>query len=184
MWNPGFNFVSCRRAVVKGFLRRFWNKSGDHRGTPDANGLVVSLIDAQDLRGHSHENDMVTGLVYEIEENSLDDILRDLDIREKYGYIRGVTSAFCADSGSHLGECFVYTACFDPSIDVFLRPADGVDNSASELEFIASVIRFASGPSGSNFDYLKNLRKALDSHGFVDSHVEELYNLCTMTNRE
>lgn len=167
---------------MKGFIRRFWNKSGDHRGTPESNGLVAAMVDVRDLRGHRSEEDIVTGLIYEIPQNDIADVLTLLDRREKYGYIRSTTEAFCASDGSSLGECFVYIASFDPSIDVFLRPANGIDNSKLELENIARVISSASGPSGSNFEYLVNLRNALSLHSFIDWHVEQVYELCIKRN--
>ena len=74
--------------LVKGFIRRFWNKSADHRGTKAYHGLVVSLSVSCEV------DSVVVGIVYEIAEGNIKETVEYLDIREKYGYVRHVTSVF------------------------------------------------------------------------------------------
>ncbi len=44
VWRPAFPYARRRRACVRGWARRFWQDSTDHRGTPDAPGRVVTLV--------------------------------------------------------------------------------------------------------------------------------------------
>ena len=175
IWNPSIPFVSREPAIVRGFIRRFWNKSADHRGTDEYNGLVVCLVD---VRNATVSTECVAGVVYELPCDAHDDILAEIDKREKYGYVRRVTEAFCPTTNVSLGECYLYCASEDPSIDVFLRPAAGFTNTPEELHRIAQVIARAQGPSGRNLDYLLKLKQALTELGFHDAHVDEIYHLC------
>jgi cation transport protein ChaC len=165
---------------VRGFLRRLWNKSTDHRGSPDFFGLVACVVSDESLDAPTCESNFVSGLLYEVPETKQMEVLKLLDLREKCGYIRNVTEAFCSETGNSLGLSFIYTACLDSTVDVFVRPIRGYDNTKEELVQICKRILTAVGPSGSNLDYLLRLKNALDSHGFEDPHVDYIYHLCTL----
>ena len=79
MWNAGFQFRGCRRAIVIGFKRRFWNYSYDHRGTASDPGLVVCAVET------SNRADIIEGLLIEIPSDNVEGILNMLDVREKCG---------------------------------------------------------------------------------------------------
>ena len=69
-------------AIIRGFKRRFWMRSADHRGTPENPGRVVTLVQSD------QQEDCVYGVVYEI--SNWDEIIADLDYRERHGYTRTV----------------------------------------------------------------------------------------------
>jgi len=43
-WNPGFLYNKCITGYIRGFVRRFWQGSISHRGTPNKPGRVATLV--------------------------------------------------------------------------------------------------------------------------------------------
>lgn len=147
IYKTDFPYLERRRAQVEGWSRRFWQGSHDHRGTPDAPGRVVTLIEAAGAR--------CVGMAYRITPA----VFAHLDHREKNGYLRRrVTLGF--DDGSR-ADGLVYIA--DPANAAYLGPAP----EAAIARHIATAI----GPSGPNRDYLLQLAEALRTLGADDPHV-------------
>lgn len=150
IWKAEFPYHERRPARIEGWARRFWQGSHDHRGTPQAPGRVVTLIEATNAICH--------GMAYRIDAGTL----RPLDIREKNGYLREIVTLHFPD-GSH-AEGLVYLATEGNA--AFLGDAP--------LDAMAHQIAAANGPSGPNRDYLLNLAEALEALGAEDLHVSEL----------
>ncbi|RCV91549.1 gamma-glutamylcyclotransferase [Billgrantia montanilacus] len=147
IWKAEFAYHERRPARIEGWARRFWQGSHDHRGTPKSPGRVVTLVESPGTT--------CQGMAYRIDA----DTLGPLDIREKNGYLRERVILHFAE-GDH-AEGLIYLATKENA--AFLGDAP--------LEDMARQIAAASGPSGSNRDYLLNLATALEDLGAEDKHV-------------
>ena len=149
IWRVDFPYHERRRALIRGWARRFWQGSRDHRGTPEAPGRVVTLIPRRGER--------CVGLAYRVEA----DVLAHLDHREKDGYERTEV-----DMHTTSGACRGITYVAPAGNPGYLGP--------DRLDAMAADIRGAAGPSGSNRDYICQLAAALDRLGAEDAHVYAL----------
>lgn len=147
IYKVDFPYLQRQPAQIHGWVRRFWQGSHDHRGTPQAPGRVVTLV--------AQAEAVCRGMAYRI----TPDVFAHLDHREKNGYVREVVE-FCFDDGSRV-DGVVYVA--NPGNEAFL-------GAASEGE-IARHIAASAGPSGANSEYLFKLAEALRELGSEDAHV-------------
>ncbi len=157
IWKADFAFAERAPASIQGWERRFWQGSHDHRGTPDAPGRVVTLINQPGAQ--------CTGMAYRIAAAEVSFVLDHLDYREKNGYERLQVNTTLQD-GRTL-DALVYIAT--PDNFAYLGPADD--------HLIATQIQTSVGPSGANRDYLIELHHALEQLGATDSHVARLFAL-------
>ena len=157
LWKTGFPYATRKLARVEGWSRRFWQGSPDHRGTPEAPGRVVTLIEAP---GQS-----LWGLLYELPSDEADGIISALDAREQGGYTRHQLRAW-DETG---GEIDALTYIATPDNPCYLGPAP-------ERELAAHIAR-SHGPSGSNLEYLRQLVVALDALGYPDPELTRLWQL-------
>lgn len=158
VWRPAFAHVERHNGFVRGFRRRFWQGSHDHRGVPGAPGRVVTL-----LPGDADER--CYGTVYRVTPGMEAEVLDTLDYRERAGYERHRVAVECA--AAVVPDALVYVAT--PQNPGWLGEAP--------LEQIAAQIRSSVGPSGANLEYLIQLHAALVAMGGEDEHVAALVRL-------
>ncbi|KAK7924775.1 ChaC-like protein-domain-containing protein [Apiospora marii] len=173
IWKPPPHFDRRVPGWVNGYVRRFWQVSAythqDHRGTPEAPGRVVTLIErsfwASLVDAHDSAPDKVWGVAYRIEADRVAEVKDYLDIREINGYSIHYTPFHPAD-GSGPIHTLVYIGT--PDNDQFTGPQDP--------QALAEHIHKSEGPSGLNRDYLLSLEKALDelSPESGDAHITDL----------
>lgn len=154
IWKPGFAYVQKREVVLRGWRRRFYQGSPDHRGTPEAPGRVVTLLPAP-------QEERCVGVAYLLDAPARERILAALDHREKAGYVHHRSVVHCLQSSEAIEDVLFYIAPEDnPN---FLGPAP--------LEDMARQILSCHGPSGPNLDYLLRLAESLQAMGAEDTHV-------------
>jgi cation transport regulator ChaC len=154
IYRPGFAAVEVAVAELQGHGRRFWQGSPDHRGTPETPGRVVTLVPLPGER--------CRGLAYRMPAASVEQILVELDERERAGFER-IEVELALVEGGRVSAITYVAGSGNPH---FLGPAP--------LELIAREIANRHGPSGSNADYLRRLARALREIGTQRDHVFEL----------
>jgi len=166
IFRPAIPFVERRPARVRGWTRRFWQWSTDHRGEPWRPGRVVTLAPVPD--------DVCWGMAYRLDEAAAEAILADLDIRERGGYIRMEIEL---ELDVSVGEAPDASAAAPQTVlGLTYQAWPGNRNYAgpAPLAEIAAQVAEATGPSGTNADYLRDLHAALQALGAEDSHVAAL----------
>ncbi|XP_055637537.1 putative glutathione-specific gamma-glutamylcyclotransferase 2 [Toxorhynchites rutilus septentrionalis] len=174
VWKADFPFEEKRTGYIKGFLRRFFQNSVDHRGTEEQPGRVVTLIRSQ------NPESKVWGMGYRIARHDSADVLRHLDDREKNGYDRHCVRFYPhSPSGTQTND----------AKDIILYVASQENPSFAgqrgNLEEIAKQISTASGASGSNSEYVYKLADAMRQFypGEQDEHLFQLEQIVKLIDK-
>jgi cation transport protein ChaC len=154
MWRPGFAFVERKAAVIYGRRRAFCIYSVHHRGTAVRPGLVRGLAPGGSARGAAYR-------------------VAEADWAETYAYLREreqpTETYFEAWATVRLpGGDPVPALVFLSDLQ---HPQWAGDLS---LDAQARLIAGASGLSGRNVDYLRDLVAHLHEEGVVDRTMERL----------
>ncbi len=147
IYKVDFPYLEHRPATIRGWSRRLWQGSHDHRGTPAHPGRVATLVAERDA--------VCTGMAYRVTPATFE----HLDFREKNGYLRFTTTLDFADGQSVEG--LVYIAA--PGNAAWLGEADVAE--------IARHVAKSAGASGSNREYVFKLARALRELRAEDAHV-------------
>jgi cation transport regulator ChaC len=158
VWRVDFPHAEHRPAAVRGWRRRFWQGSTDHRGVPGAPGRVVTLQRAPGA--------VCWGVAYRVAPPDVPAVLAHLDHREKGGYERHRVRLHF---GSGPGQPRVGDEA-DGLLYVASRQNPEWLGPAPLAEIVRTIAR-SRGPSGANAEYVHRLHAALRALGARDGHV-------------
>lgn len=197
VWKVDFPYETSLNGYIKGYERRFYQNSIDHRGTHDKvrsryslykivyrnqlqlllqPGRVVTLIPTSD------SSSQVWGVAYKLADSKINEVLSHLDYREKNGYERhmvqfypypdrktGTENISASTSSPTTMNIIIYVANKDN--ESFAGPTDICD--------IANQIFDAAGPSGTNREYVYRLADAMRTlfPGQTDPHLYQLESM-------
>nr|WP_205246703.1 gamma-glutamylcyclotransferase [Enterobacter sp. Cy-643] len=156
MWNPAFEFEESAPGMLVGWHRAFCLRLTAGRGTACRPGRMLAL----------KEGGRTTGLAYRLPEAGLED---ELTLVWKREMITG---------------CYLPTWCkleLDDGRTVnalvfIMDPRHPLYEADTRAETIAPLIASASGPLGTNAQYLFSLEQEMKKHGMKDDRMSELAN--------
>ncbi len=164
MWRPGFAYVERQSATLHGRRRAFCIYSVHHRGTYERPGLVLGLAPGGAVRGAA----------YRVAESDWDEVYAYLREREQPTETYVESSANIRLSDGRRVETLVFLS------DTKHPQWAG----ALSLERQAELIAGATGLSGKNVDYLRDLVEHLRAEGVHDVVMARLLALVEADRRD
>lgn len=176
---------------ITGYVRRFWQSSNDHRGTPQAPGRVVTLIEHEFWEELTRPSSTLTsqttntnpidphpaplsgktwGVAYKILPQHAQYVKEYLDYREKNGYTEHrvpftVHSQYRIDfnnNSKNKGNYGNVTLPESLTCHVYIGTPDNFAFAGpQDPEYLARHIINSRGPSGENREYLYKLQSSL-----------------------
>lgn len=163
IWNPGFEHVERKRAVLHGLHRSLCVYSWVHRGTREKPGLVLGLDHGGSCQG----------IAMRAKAENRDKVVEYLRAREQ------VTSVYL--------ECWRQVEIRQgESVPALVYRVDRhSEQYANGLtpEEEAAIVRTASGNSGHNVDYVANTVEAMQGEGIRDKRLERVRELIRIESR-
>ncbi|KAL4261593.1 Gamma-glutamylcyclotransferase [Pleurotus pulmonarius] len=174
IFKPPPHVITQTPGFLKGYVRRFAQKSHDHRGTPENPGRVVTLIHKEDWDLFSSSDpfpndDTVWGIAYTIDPVYVAEVRDYLDYREKDGYTMETLDVYSIENGQEkvaIHNAFCYVGRNDNPSFIGSEP----------LDELSTTIWKSVGPSGPNKEYLYRLADAVRGLS-PDSYDSHLYAL-------
>jgi cation transport protein ChaC len=154
MWRPGFPFIDRRRATLHGRRRAFCIYSVHHRGTYERPGLVLGLAPGGSTRG----------MAYRVAASEWQEVYAYLREREQPTETYFEAWRDLRIDGNGTASALVFLS--DP------RHPQWAGNLTLEQQ--AGLIDGATGLSGRNIDYLRDLVLHLREEGVRDQGMERL----------
>lgn len=185
VWKADFPYEETLVGHIKGYVRRFYQKSTDHRGIPSSPGRVVTLLSSD------NSNDEVWGIAYKISSEDINKVVKHLDYREKGGYerknvlfypsysIENIESYLLANntSQSNLENAKLLPTTLN-NTPMYITIYIGGENNPNyagveDISTIAKQILVSHGSSGANTEYLYKLASAMRviAPGIYDDHL-------------
>ena len=157
MWRPGFPFIERRTALLHGRRRAFCIYSVHHRGTYERPGLVLGLAPGGTVRG----------VAYRVAAAEWPEVYAYLREREQPTETYFEAWSELKIDGNGRAQALVFLSDMK----------HGQWAGALTLEQQAELIAGASGLSGRNIDYLRDLVLHLREDGVRDHAMEALLKM-------
>lgn len=127
VWRPNFKYCELKTGVVKGYARRFWQLSPDHRGTEESPGRTVTLVEAE-------PSSICWGMAYKVPEEEVEATVNYLNIREQAGYeLQSVE--FHPDDGSDSFHLEVYISISSPE-NIYFEPSATIETIVDTVSLL------------------------------------------------